>query len=285
MAQEPAIITHNREQLAYLLTEAAEIEHGLMCCYLFAAYSLRSGADGLTDEQAKAIAGWRNAIVGVAIEEMLHLALVNNLLVAIGSSPHFQRPNFPVAPGYHPAGVVVLLAPFERATLDHFIFLERPEGVEVPDGAGFDPPPRYERAIRADHLVPSSQDYWTVGHLYRGIRAGVESLADRLGEAKLFVGSPAAQVAGALDGLISVTSVESAQRAVDTIVQQGEGSPTNPENSHYRRFLAIRDEYDALVAERPFTPSQPVARSPVMRKPPDPRGKVHVDHKDSARVL
>jgi hypothetical protein len=41
--KEPEIITHNREQLAYLLTEAAEIEHGLMCCYLFAAHT--SGGD------------------------------------------------------------------------------------------------------------------------------------------------------------------------------------------------------------------------------------------------
>jgi hypothetical protein len=56
-------------------------------------------------------------------------------------TPHFQRPNFPVVPGYHPAGVVVSLAPFDPATLDHFVFLERPEGVDAKDGAGFDPPP------------------------------------------------------------------------------------------------------------------------------------------------
>ena len=32
----------NRAQLIYLLTEAAELEHGIMCCYLFAAFSMKS---------------------------------------------------------------------------------------------------------------------------------------------------------------------------------------------------------------------------------------------------
>src|SRR5262245_29435108 len=134
-SNEPLIITQDREQLTYLLTEAAEVEHGLMCCYLYAAFSLRRGTGpGLDADEAAAVARWRDVILQVAIDEMLHLALVSNLLTAIGATPHFERPNFPVAPGYHPAGVVVSLAPFELATLEHFIFLERPEEVEVPDG-------------------------------------------------------------------------------------------------------------------------------------------------------
>jgi CDGSH-type Zn-finger protein/uncharacterized Fe-S cluster protein YjdI len=289
MTEEPKIITHNREQLAYLLTEAAEIEHGLMCCYLYAAYSLRGSGDGLSSEEAEAVSRWRSAILGVAIEEMVHLALVNNLLVAIGSAPHLQRPNFPVSPGYHPSGVVVALAPFDHATLDHFIFLERPEGVDVPDGAGFDAPPPYQRTIRPDHLVPSSQDYATVGHLYRGVRAGFEQLAARLGERGLFVGARAAQVdarGASLPGMAAVNDLATALTAIDTIVAQGEGSTTNPERSHYRRFVAVREEYAAITGRRPdFTPALPAARNPVMRRPPDPRGKVHVDHPTSARVL
>jgi hypothetical protein len=56
--RELAIVTHEREQLAYLLTEAAEIEHGLMCCYLYAAYSLKRGeVDGLDpDAQGRRLA-------------------------------------------------------------------------------------------------------------------------------------------------------------------------------------------------------------------------------------
>lgn len=289
-ANEPVIITTNREQLAYLLTEAAEIEHGLMCCYLYAAYSLKRGEeDGLAPEEAAAVARWRSAIVDVAIDEMLHLALASNLLAAIGSTPHLQRQNFPVSPGYHPAGVVVALAPFDVATMNHFVFLERPEGSDEPDGAGFEPPAKYERGARADRLVPSAQDYATVGHLYRGIRAGFEHLARELGEARLFVGDAAAQVGpdvAPLDGLVAVTDLASALRAVDTIVEQGEGSQTNPERSHYRRFVGVRDELVAMLAARPgFSPTHPVARNPVMRKPPIPQGKVHVDDPRAARVL
>ena len=31
----------NRSQLIYLLTEAAELAHGIMCAYLFAAFSIK----------------------------------------------------------------------------------------------------------------------------------------------------------------------------------------------------------------------------------------------------
>jgi CDGSH-type Zn-finger protein/uncharacterized Fe-S cluster protein YjdI len=289
-APEPEIITQNREQLAYLLTEAAEIEHGLMCCYLYAAYSLKRGAaDGLAPEDVALVARWRSAIVGVAVEEMVHLSLVSNLLTAIGFAPQFARPNFPVAPGYHPSGIVVSLAPLDLATLDHFLFLERPEGVDIPDGAGFDPPPQVERATRSDRLVPSSEDYATVGHLYRGIRAGFVGLAARMGEGVLFAGDPAAQVGpeiAAIPGLTAVTDLASALRAIDTVVEQGEGTQTDSARSHYRRFLAVRDEYRTLKASRPeFEPALPVARNPVMRRPPDARHKVHVDEPKAARLM
>jgi CDGSH-type Zn-finger protein len=288
--KEPTIIAQHREQLAYLLTEAAEIEHGILCCYLYAAYSLKRDArDGLAEDEAAAVARWRGALMGIAVDEMLHLSIVSNLLAAIGFAPQFQRANLPVPPGYHPSGVVLALAPFELATLDHFLFLERPEGVDVPDGAGFDPPPYVERAARGDALLPSSEDYATVGHLYRGIRDGFTHLSARLGEGALFAGAPAAQVGhdlAALPGLTPVVDLQSAHHAIDTIVEQGEGTATNSERSHYRRFVAIRDEYVALSKDRPgFSPAHPVARNPVMRKPPTAAGKVHVSDPKAARVL
>jgi len=51
LTKEPAIITHNREQIAYLLAEAAPIEHGLMCCYLYAAHTMKRGASAGLAEQ------------------------------------------------------------------------------------------------------------------------------------------------------------------------------------------------------------------------------------------
>src|SRR5688572_18071909 len=108
---------HTREQLLHLLTEAAEFEHNLLCCYLYAAFTLKCDGSGLTDTETAAVRRWHKSIMSVAIEEMTHLALVANLTVAIGARPHFNRPNFPVAAGFHPAGIVVELAPFDMATL------------------------------------------------------------------------------------------------------------------------------------------------------------------------
>ena len=44
-----------------------------MCCYLFAAFSLKEESDGLEAAQAAELRSWRRAIVEVAIEEMSHL--------------------------------------------------------------------------------------------------------------------------------------------------------------------------------------------------------------------
>jgi CDGSH-type Zn-finger protein/uncharacterized Fe-S cluster protein YjdI len=285
---EPEIRIENRESLAYLLAEASEIEHGLMCCYLYAAFTLRDQPKH-TDAQRAAIARWRAAIVDVAKDEMIHLALVANLANAIGVSPHLGRQNFPVGPGYHPAGVVVSLAPFCKATIDHFVYLERPEGVDLPDGTGFEPSRSYTRAPRRGRLVPSAQDYVTVGHLYRGIEHGLEDLAARIGEAELFAGDPRLQVDSALVGLPAITKVTdlaSAKAAIETIVTQGEGAKDEHETSHYCRFLKIQRELAAMMAEDPsFAPAANVARNPVMRKPPVPDNLTWVDVEPTASVL
>src|SRR5882724_10881358 len=118
-----------REQLLHALYEAAELEHNLMCTYLYAAFSLRDGeGEGLSAVEAEAVARWRRVILDVAIEEMGHLTAIWNITSALGGSPRFGRDNFPLSPGYLPAGVVVKLAPFNDASLQHFIHLERPEG-------------------------------------------------------------------------------------------------------------------------------------------------------------
>ena len=53
----------------------------------------------------------------VAAQEMLHLALANNLLTAIGAAPHFRRPNFPQSGRYYPKDFRFTLTPFDAATL------------------------------------------------------------------------------------------------------------------------------------------------------------------------
>ena len=289
-SDETPVVIGPREQLFHLLAEASEIEHTLMCSYLFAAFSLKSPRTaGLSSVEADAVRRWRKTIMDVATEEMSHLLRVANLSVAVGGRPHFARPNFPVAPGYFPSGVVVRLAPFSLDTLQHFIYLERPRGAPHRDGAGFEHEQAYRREEAFHGLMPSVQDYATVGELYEALRQNLIAMARRAGEPALFIGPRAAQVDADvvdLQGVCSIGRLDEALRAIDDIVEQGEGAPGDREDSHYRRFVAIRHEYHALLAQNPaFEPAWPVAESPVMRRPPEADGKVFVECPEAARVL
>jgi hypothetical protein len=284
------IVIGGREQLFHLLAEAAEVEHTLMCSYLYAAFSLRDAADpALRPAEAAAVARWRERIVSVAVEEMAHLLLVANLTIAIGGRPHFGRPNFPVAPGYFPADVVVRLAPFSARTLEHFVFLERPADAGLEDAPGFEPPTDYEREEAYHGLMPSVQDYATVGELYEALRRNLRAFVARRGEAALIIGPVAAQVGHdvvALPGVATITGLDDALAAIDAIVEQGEGAPRGGEASHFERFRAIQAELAALRRERPgFEPAWPAAENPVMRRPPEPEDKVFVRARPAAAVL
>ena len=70
----------NRAHLIYLLTEAAELEHGIMCCYLFSAFSIKKNvSEGVTEDQLAVMNRWRRTILNVATDEMTHMALACNL--------------------------------------------------------------------------------------------------------------------------------------------------------------------------------------------------------------
>ncbi|MFL5793795.1 MAG: ferritin-like domain-containing protein, partial [Actinomycetota bacterium] len=89
MAVEPPLRVEHREELVWLLVQACELEHGLMCEYLFAQFTLKhTGQEGLSAEQLAKVAAWEEVLVEVTKQEMLHLALATNLLTAIGAAPH-----------------------------------------------------------------------------------------------------------------------------------------------------------------------------------------------------
>lgn len=278
-----------REQLIHTLTEAAEIEHNLLCSYLYAVFSMkRAGEPGLTEAQGEAVERWRKAVLKIALEEMAHLASVNNLLIAIGGAPHFDRANFPVAPGYHPADVVARLTPFDEATLDHFIFLERPEGMQMEDGEGFEPSGA-QRQVPVDGVTPSAEDYATVGALYDSIADGFRTLADRIGEVALIDPEGCSQVDSELVKLPNiprVTGLATALSAIEQIKEEGEGSTGGGVDSHFDRFQAIRTEWHEIAAADPgFRPAWPAACDPVMRKPLDGNSRVWITDPVSAAYL
>ena len=129
----------SREQLIHQLYEAAELEHCLMCTYLYAAFSIKTKPDEtLPAEHLATVERWRSTVLAVAADEMLHWALVNNMLTAVGSAPYVARPHMPHQAKGYPAGVQLALVPFGERALRHFLYLERPEGMELDDADGFE---------------------------------------------------------------------------------------------------------------------------------------------------
>jgi Ferritin-like len=263
-APEAPFVIEHREALIYMLYEAAELEHGIMCQYLFAAFSLKQREDeGLTGDALEAVLRWRRAVAHVATEEMLHLALVQNLLSAIGSAPHLSRPNLPAPARHYPAGVNLTLVPFGEPALRHFMFLERPEGMELEGAEGIDAPVHEAVPLMAEgDIVPQPQDFATIGHLYRSIEHGLDHLAEKFGERNLFAGPPRAQATSDYfhwPELVPVTDLASAHQAIDTILEQGEGARGHWQDAHFGQFVRILDEYRELKAANPdFKPARPV---------------------------
>jgi len=279
-----------REQLVHLLYEAAELEHTLMCTYLYAAFSLRNGeAEGLSASEAVAVAGWRRVIIQVAVEEMSHLAAVWNITAALGGAPRFGRGNFPLDPGNLPAGIVVKLAPFSEAVIQHFVHLERPATSNEPDGEGFALEAHFRRGVDSVRLTPMALDYDTVGAFYETLGAKLRAFVTHLGEEAAFSGDPLLQLSAAelaLAGAKPVICMKTALGAFATIVEQGEGAPEHSAGSHYQKFLAIRNEYYALkVANPDFQPAFPAAHNPVLRPPMGRVGRVWIEDEEAAETV
>jgi CDGSH-type Zn-finger protein/uncharacterized Fe-S cluster protein YjdI len=287
----PAPALTQREVLLHALYEAAELEHNLMCTYLYAAASLKDGErEGLGAEEAAAVRRWRQALLGVAIEEMGHLAAVWNITSGLGGSPRFGRANFPLDPGLLPASVVVKLAPFNADTLQHFVFLERPRDSAEQEGSGF----AYERSyVRGGtsgaRLTPMGVNYETVGDFYVALGEGLRALVAHCGEASAFDGDRALQLSPEevnLPGARHVVCLKTALAAFAAIVEQGEGAPRDSVGSHYQKFLGIRAELRALTDRNPaFSPAFPAATNPVLRRPPRPEGRVWLENPDAVATV
>jgi Ferritin-like len=276
---EAPIVVENREELIYLLTEASELEHMVMLAYLFTALSLKTDvSEGLTDEQFEAVKRWERVISEVAAQEMLHLASASNLLTAIGGAPHFGRPNFPQPAKYYPPGFELALMPFSERALGTFVFYERPEGMEHDAPELQFASEMIAPLIPGGVVVPHEQEFTTVGHLYRGIEQGFRRLVEKYGEQRVFVGPPEAQATWSYfwwPELVPVTDLASAQAAIETIVEQGEGARSDRDDAHFGMFLRVLVEYLEFKRREPdFEPARPVTaawvRTPVDAKLPNP---------------
>jgi len=280
----------SREEILHALYEAAELEHNLMCTYLYAAFSLRDcEAEGLRPTEVDAVRRWRSELIKVSVEEMGHLTAVWNITSALGGTPRFGRGNFPLEPGNLPASVTVRLAPFNLATLQHFIFLERPKDSPERDGEGFVYSGTFRRGNDRARITPMGINYDTVGDFYAAVSEALRALVARETEDNAFDGDPALQLSqneAALPAAKPVICLKTAIAAFDAIVVQGEGAPRDATGSHYQRFGLIREEYQQLLRENPkFTPAFPAATNPVLREPPRPEGRVWIEDAEATAVV
>lgn len=203
------------------LQSAIKLEHATIPVYLYALYSL--------DEQKNGEIG--AIIESVVVEEMLHLTLAANVLNAIGGSPVIDEPGFlPSYPGPLPGGVeaqlTVSLAPFSLdKQLPAFLMIEEPEN-----------------AIPYPKLAADA-DAVTIGQFYQAIANAIARLGD-----DAFVNPPRNQVGPDLmPESIVVVDVATAMRAIQTIVEQGEGTTKSPLEvvgngyAHYYRYMQIKE--------------------------------------------
>lgn len=256
LAEPPIAPIASREDLIDALGRAAELEHAIMCQYLYAAFSLDFTAPELAPEDSETVRGFMAQLLLIARQEMEHLGIVSNLLIAVGAPPNFDRPNLPIPPFYYQLELPLALLPFGD------VFLREADRLEAPCA---EPEPH-----------PPLPYYPSIAAVYDRIRDGLATLGapGAPTAATLFLGAGDPQLTNASFGatpnqvwydieLLGVTDYASAVAAIDLIRVQGEGSRRGDADSHYGRVAAIRAAWDAMPEAARAAAVRPVPVNPM----------------------
>jgi hypothetical protein len=223
------------------LQNAVELEHATIPPYLYAYYSL----DPSKNTEIATL------VRSVVLQEMEHMAIASNILTAIGGAPAIDVPAFvPTYPGPLPGGVeeqlTVHLAPFSLDLVhDTFMEIEEPEN-------------QLEFPVK-EELLEAAPPGKTIGQFYAAVNESIASQGD-----SIFTGDRSWQVTEVFSpgDLPAVTNVASAAAAIETIVEQGEGTSQSPldrgpdgEIAHYYRFAEIY--YGGELIPNPDPPPNP----------------------------
>jgi len=239
------VARHTVDDVRDHLLLATKVELSTIPPYLFAMYSIR-------DQESDAA----RLIASVVVEEMLHVCLVTNLLLAIGGEPDFGPNTMSTYPSLMAHHTPDLMLTLERCTpdlvRDTFMVIESP---------------------RAPMAPPEDDFYETLGQFYAALEGAIEKLGS---SAQLFdrpqrhrqLADPSFYSPVKFDvedsgGLMLIDSVETAERALEIIIDQGEGlsdhlwaAPAHQELTHYHKFKQISD------GETPIGETWPVMANP-----------------------
>lgn len=230
-----------------ILQSAIELEHATIPPYLTAMFSLKPGKN-------REIWGILHSVV---LEEMLHLTIASNILIALGGEPDFIHKEFvPEYPGPLPMNVArqgpddeapleVGLSGYSKAQVhDVFMAIEQPESALEYEVKGV----RSEKILMETAELEGPEHYATIGAFYDAIKKKLKELGlDQL------PGADRPQVIPdkyySAEECFQIRTVDDAVRAIDIIIEQGEGtdqgteggSPLDPEGdlAHYYRFAEL----------------------------------------------
>jgi rubrerythrin len=244
------------KQLHDYLKVAIQLEHATIPPYLVALYSIKPSSN------TEAI----NVIRTVVVEEMLHLTLAANILNAVGGQPDLTYEGFvPAYPTQLPDGeedFEVNRAAFSRDTVETFCKIERPAKFVHPPRSGLESVaterkftlinrPKSDDTLESNKVSEDTElNFYSIGEFYAEIKNGLDFLSnDPATRDKLFTGDPARQVTSEYyysggGTIIPVYNKEDAMKAIDQIIEQGEGATLeidDPEGeiAHYYRFQQL----------------------------------------------
>ena len=222
---QPAIVkgiqsANKLEDLFPVLQSAVELEHATIPAYLTAMFSFKEGkGENIT-----------KVIQSIVVEEMLHMTIACNILNAIGGSPAINKKEFvPNYPCPLPMGIgdglqVGLAAYSPEVVKNVFMEIEEPEHPLI----------LKEKA----NAFTDDTSFHTIGDFYNAIIDKLNELAP-----DTLPGDPAKQVTDAFtkEELFPIIKKEDAIKAINIIIEQGEGTQKSPvdfdaEIAHYYKF-------------------------------------------------
>lgn len=205
------------------LQNAIKLEHSTIPPYITALFSLKPGTNQLIS----------NLIRSIVMQEMQHMTIAANILIAIGGHAAINTQNFvPNYPGPLPMNVGDLQVGIEAFSIP---LVEKVfEAIEEPE---------HPIPVTSNFAVEAEQ-FATIGQFYGAVKDQITALGPDIFVQKQAPPQVLASGYFPPEVLFAITCPDDASRAIDIIKTQGEGTVDTPDDApgdlaHYYKFLEI----------------------------------------------